>query len=37
MQIQCNQKGMLWGQPIKVFTVHKHLMRDAQGSTLEQV
>ncbi len=26
-------KGMLWGQPIKVFTDHKNLMRDALGST----
>jgi hypothetical protein len=27
-------KGMLWGQPIKVFTDHKNLMRDALGLTL---
>ncbi len=26
-------KGMLWGQPIKVFTDHKNLMRDALGLT----
>ena len=30
-------KGMLWGQPIKVFTDHKNLMRDALGLTLDQV
>jgi hypothetical protein len=30
-------KGMLWGQPIKVFTDHKNLMRDALGLTLNQV
>jgi hypothetical protein len=30
-------KGMLWGQPIKVFTDHKNLMRDAQGLTSDQV
>jgi hypothetical protein len=30
-------KGMLWGQPVKVFTDHKNLMRDALGLTLEQV
>ncbi len=30
-------KGMLWGQPIKVFTDHKHLMRDALGLTTDQV
>ena len=28
---------MLWGQPIKVFTDHKNLMRDALGLTLDQV
>jgi hypothetical protein len=26
-------KGMQWGQPIKVFTDHKNLMRDALGLT----
>ena len=26
-------KGMLWGQPIKVFTYHKNCMRDALGLT----
>jgi hypothetical protein len=30
-------KGMLWGQPIKVFTDHKNLMRDALGLTLDRV
>ncbi len=30
-------KGILWGQPIKVFTDHKNLMRDALGSTSDQV
>jgi hypothetical protein len=30
-------KGMLWGQPIKVFNDHKNLMRDALGFTLDQV
>ncbi len=30
-------KGMLWGQPIKVFTDHKNLMRDALVLTLDQV
>jgi hypothetical protein len=30
-------KGMLWGQPIKVFTDHKNLMRDALGLTSDQV
>jgi hypothetical protein len=30
-------KGMLWCQPIKVFTDHKTLMRDALGLTLDQV
>ncbi len=24
-------KGMLWGQPIKVYTDHKNLIRDALG------
>jgi hypothetical protein len=28
---------MLWGQPIKVFTDHTNLMRDALGLTLDQV
>jgi hypothetical protein len=28
---------MLWGQPIKVFTDHKNLMRDALGLTSGQV
>jgi hypothetical protein len=28
---------MLWGQPIKVFTDHNNLMRDALGSTSDQV
>ena len=28
---------MLWGQPIKVFTDHKNLMRDALGLTLDRV
>ena len=30
-------KGMLWGQNIKVFTDHAHLMRDALGLTLDRV
>jgi hypothetical protein len=30
-------KGVLWGQPIKLFTDHKNLMRDALGLTLDQV
>jgi hypothetical protein len=30
-------KEMLWGQNIKVFTDHANLMRDALGSTLDQV
>ncbi len=30
-------KGMLWGQPIKVFTDHKNLMRDDLGLTSVQV
>jgi hypothetical protein len=30
-------KGMLWGQPIKVFTDHKNLMRDALGLTAYQL
>ncbi len=30
-------KGMLWGQPIKVFTDQANLMRDAQGLTSDQV
>jgi hypothetical protein len=30
-------KGILWGQYIKVFTDHANLMRDALGSTLDQV
>ncbi len=28
---------MLWGQQIKVFTVHANLMRDALGLTSDQV
>jgi hypothetical protein len=28
---------MLWGQPIKVFTDHKNLMRDALGFTSDWV
>ncbi len=28
---------MLWGQPVKVFTDHNNLMRDALGLTLDQV
>jgi hypothetical protein len=30
-------KGMLWGQPMKVLTDHKNLMRVAQGLTSDQV
>jgi len=30
-------KGMLWGQPIKVYTDHKNLMRDALGLTSDRV
>jgi hypothetical protein len=30
-------KGMLWGQQIKLFTDHANLMRDALGSTSDQV
>jgi hypothetical protein len=30
-------KGMLWGQPIKVFTDHANLIRDALGMTLDWV
>jgi hypothetical protein len=30
-------KGMLWGQPIKVFTDHKNLMGDALDLTSDQV
>jgi hypothetical protein len=30
-------KGMQWGHPIKVFTDHKNLMRDALGIILDQV
>jgi hypothetical protein len=30
-------KGMLWGQNIKVFTVHANLMRDALGLTSDRV
>jgi hypothetical protein len=30
-------KGMLWGQPIKVFTDRKNLMRDALGLTSDWV
>ncbi len=28
-------KGLLWDQPIKVFTDHKNLMRDTLGLTLD--
>jgi hypothetical protein len=30
-------KGMQWGQPIKVFTDRKDLMRDALGLALDRV
>ncbi len=30
-------KGVLWGQPIKVFTDHKNLMRDALGLNSDRV
>ncbi len=30
-------KGMIWGQPIKVFTDHKNLMRDAWHKLLTDV
>ena len=30
-------KGMLWGQPSKVYTDHKNLMRDALGLTLDRM
>ncbi len=30
-------KGMLWGQPVKVYTDHKNLMRDALGLTSDRV
>jgi len=30
-------KGMLWGQPIKVNTDHKNLIRDALGLTSDRV
>jgi hypothetical protein len=30
-------KGMLWGQPIKVYTDHKNLIRDALGLTSDRV
>jgi hypothetical protein len=30
-------KGMLWGQPIKMFTDHKNLMREALGLTSDRV
>ena len=30
-------KGMLWGQPIKVYTDHKNLIRDALGLTSDWV
>ncbi len=30
-------KGMLWGQPVKVYTDHKNLMRDALSLTSDQV
>ena len=30
-------RGMLWGQPIKVYTDHKNLTRDALGLTSDRV
>jgi hypothetical protein len=30
-------KGMLWGQPIKLYTDHKNLTRDALGLTSDRV
>ncbi len=30
-------KGMLWGQPMKVFTDHKNFMKDDLGLTSDQV
>jgi TusA-related sulfurtransferase len=30
-------KGMQWGQPIKVYTDHKNLTRDALGLTSDRV
>jgi hypothetical protein len=30
-------KGMLWGQPIKVYTDHKNLIRDALGLISDRV
>ena len=30
-------KGMLWGQPVKVYTDHKNLIRDALGLTSDRV
>jgi hypothetical protein len=30
-------KGMLWGQDIKVYTIHKNLTRDALGLTSDRV
>ena len=30
-------KGMLWGQPVKVYTDHKNLIRDALGLTSNRV
>jgi hypothetical protein len=30
-------KGILWGQTIKVYTDHAHLIRDALGMTLDHV
>ncbi len=30
-------KGMLWGQPVKAYTDHKNLMRDALGLTSDRV
>ncbi len=30
-------KGMLWGQPIKVYSDHKNLIRDALGLTSDRV
>jgi len=30
-------KGMLWGQPVRVYTDHKNLIRDALGLTSDRV
>ncbi len=30
-------KGMLWGQPVRMYTDHKNLIRDALGLTSDQV